>query len=109
MREKELHLCSFDNLTLLRINRKYGIMKTTLIMSDELVRRAKARAALRGQPLSRYVEESLERALKEDEASSSNVSDWLDSLPSISKQASRDLNKVIGSNDFRSIDPDMWK
>ena len=84
-------------------------MKTTLIMRDDLVRRAKARAALRGQPLSRYVEESLERALQEDESSEVTVADWIESLPRISKQASKELNALFESNDFRSIDPDMWK
>jgi len=84
-------------------------MKTTLILRDDLVRRAKSRAALRGQPLSRYVEESLEKSLKEDEGSTSGIADWIDGLPAISPQAAKDLKQVLGHEDFRPIDAEMWK
>ena len=84
-------------------------MKITLNICDDLVRRAKARAALREQSLSRYVEESLERSLKDDEESASSVADWIDSLPSLSKRASKDLNSALGTNNFRNMDAGMWK
>lgn len=84
-------------------------MKTTLIMRDDLVRRAKARAALRGQPLSRYMEESLERALKQDEQSSGTVADWIATLPKISKTATNDLNTALAEKNFRPIDEEMWR
>ncbi len=84
-------------------------MKTTLILSDKLVRRAKARAALRGQPLSRYVEESLERSLNEDEDSATSIEEWVDKLPRLSKQVCEELKIVLENDDFRSIDPAMWK
>ncbi|MEI2422746.1 DUF6364 family protein, partial [Arthrospira platensis SPKY2] len=86
-----------------------AIMKTTLIMRDDLVRRAKARAALRGQPLSRYVEDSLERALREDESAPATVAQWIESLPRISKSAADDLKTAIASKDFRQIDEEMWQ
>jgi hypothetical protein len=84
-------------------------MKTTLIMRDDLVRRAKARAALRGQPLSRYMEESLERALKEDELAPNTVAEWINSLPKVSKTAVSELKTVLAAKDFRTIDEEMWK
>jgi hypothetical protein len=84
-------------------------MKTTLIMRDDLVRRAKARAALRGQPLSRYMEESLERSLREDEKAPATVSEWIHSLPKISKTASLDLKAALAAKDFREIDKGMWQ
>lgn len=84
-------------------------MKTTLIMRDDLIRRAKARAALRGQPLSRYMEESLERALKEDEKVPATVTDWIDSLPRISRSAARDLKEALTDKAFREIDEEMWQ
>ena len=46
-------------MTQKQLSRKYGCMKTTLNLQDDLLRQAKARAALRGQPLSRYIEEGL--------------------------------------------------
>lgn len=78
-------------------------------MRDDLVRRAKARAALRGQSLSRYMEESLERALKEDEKAPVSVSEWIDSLPIISESAASDLKTVFAEKDFREIDEEMWQ
>lgn len=69
-------------------------------MRDDLVRRAKARAALRGQPLSRYMEESLERALLADEQAPASVADWLAKLPSISEAAAKDLNAALGAKDL---------
>lgn len=84
-------------------------MKTTLIMREDLVRRAKSRAALRGQPLSRYVEESLERTLKEDEQAPATVAEWISLLPKISKTALKDLNAALADNEFRQIDEEMWK
>lgn len=96
-------------LTFIRKYRNYDKMKTTLILRDELVRRAKARAALRGQPLSRYVEESLERSLNEDEDSSSSIEEWVNKLPRLSNQACEELNSVLESDDLRTIDPAMWK
>lgn len=78
-------------------------------MRDDLVRRAKARAALRGQPLSRYMEESLERSLKEDEKTPATVSEWIDSLPRISKTAAKDLKASLAKKDFREIDEEMWE
>ena len=49
------------------------------------------------------------RSLKDDEESASSVADWIDSLPSLSKRASKDLNSALGTNDFRNIDAGMWK
>ena len=84
-------------------------MKTTLVLRDDLLRRAKARAALRGQPLRRYMEDSLERALQADESQSPLAGDWIRQLPAVSSGAVRELETVLGKSDFRAIDPDMWK
>jgi len=46
-------------------------MKTTLNIRNDLFRQAQARAALLGQPLSRFMEISLERALREEDPDSS--------------------------------------
>jgi macrodomain Ter protein organizer (MatP/YcbG family) len=78
-------------------------------MRDDLVRRAKARAALRGQPLSRYMEESLERALKEDENAPAAVGEWIESLPKVSASAVRDLKATLAKEDLREIDEEMWQ
>jgi hypothetical protein len=84
-------------------------MKTTLNLRDDLVRRAKARAALRGQPLARYVEEGLEQRVLEDEARSNTAASWLNMLPEVPLVAVRELEEKFTSDDFRRIDSEMWR
>lgn len=84
-------------------------MKTTLILRDDLVRRAKARAALRGQSLSRYMEECMEGALKRDEDTPTTMAQWIESLPRISRSAAAELEVALAKNDFREIDEEMWQ
>ncbi|WP_353565071.1 DUF6364 family protein [Haloferula sargassicola] len=84
-------------------------MKTTVILRDELVRQAKARASLRGVSLSRFVEESLERTLSDPAPEPESVGDWLASLPTVSKAASKDLQQALASDDFRPVDSGMWQ
>ena len=84
-------------------------MKTTLNLRDDLVRRAKARAALRGQPLARYVEDGLEKRLIQDEARPITADSWLDTLPEVSTAAVATLEKRFSANDFRPIDGEMWQ
>lgn len=84
-------------------------MKTTLNLRDDIVRRAKARAALRGQALARYIEEGLERRLLEDERQGASVEDWMRSLPRLSRGALRDIERAFSAGDFRAIDAEMWR
>ena len=84
-------------------------MKTTISIRDDLLRKLKARAALRGQPLSRYMEEALERSLQEEDEHSGSVGNWVESLPQVSRAALNDLEAHLASNDFRRIDPEMWQ
>jgi predicted HicB family RNase H-like nuclease len=46
----------------------HGVMRIHYEIDDELHRRAKAAAALRGQTLKEFVEESLEQLVKKAEA-----------------------------------------
>jgi hypothetical protein len=84
-------------------------MKTTLNLRDDLVRRAKSRAALRGQPLARYVEEGLEQRVLEDEARSNTAESWLTTLPDVPLEAAQELDQKFASEEFRQIDPEMWQ
>lgn len=82
------------------------MMKTTLILRDELVRKAKSRAALRGLTLSRYMETCLEKSLQEKE--SACVGDWLHTLPDVPDGAVEEVEAIIRSGDFDRIDPELW-
>ena len=73
------------------------------------MRRAKSRAALRGQPLAQYMEECLEQKLAHDESEDGTLKEWINSLPKVSQSALGDLEKNISADDFREIDDDMWK
>lgn len=84
-------------------------MKTTLNLRDDLVRQAKARAALRGQPLARYIEEGLEQRLRAEESGSLTVKDWLDGLPKVPAAAARELDERFTAEDFRRVDAEMWR
>lgn len=83
-------------------------MKTTVVLKDDVFRRAKSRAALLGIPLSLYLEECLEASLEEAEPVSS-LSEWVRSLPTVSKAASKDLKAALSAKDFRPVEPGMWE
>ncbi len=84
-------------------------MKTTIDVRDDVLRRAKARAALRGEPLSRFIEISLERALREEEPDCSSWADWALGLPPVSSKSIVELNQALRGPDLRPIDPEMWR
>jgi hypothetical protein len=84
-------------------------MKTTLTIRDDVIRRAKARAALVGKPLSRYVEESLTRTLEEDAPESQSWNEWILGLPEVPHAAVVELRETLNAEDFRTIDPEMWR
>jgi hypothetical protein len=84
-------------------------VKTTVNIRDDVLRRAKARAALLGQPLSRFLETSLEKALREHEPDGDSWAQWATQLPALSQEACEDLSAAFRAPDFRSIDPEMWQ
>ncbi|MDA0321313.1 MAG: hypothetical protein O2923_01145 [Verrucomicrobia bacterium] len=84
-------------------------MKTTVNIRDDIFRRAKARAALLGQPLSRFMEESLERSLRTRDPDCSPLAEWAAGLPAVAPDAIKDLEDALNAADFRAIDPEMWR
>ena len=84
-------------------------MKTTINLKDDVLRRAKSRAALRGQPLAQYIEECLEQKLAHDESQDGSLKEWIKSLPKVSPDAIVAFEKNISGDDFRAIEEDMWK
>ncbi len=84
-------------------------MKTTLTISDELFRQAKAFAALRGQTFGNLIEQSLRKALMDSPSNRDSSKHWVQDLPCISAAAAADLAKAVNAPDFRSVEPEMWK
>ncbi|MDA3873441.1 MAG: hypothetical protein PF795_05735 [Kiritimatiellae bacterium] len=81
-------------------------MKTTLILKDDLVRKAKSKAALHGWTLSHYMERCLERSFEQPEPES--VGDWLDRLPKVPSKAHHEVNAIVEDADYQKVDPEMW-
>lgn len=84
-----------------------AIMKTTLTLPDDIFRKAKARAALRGQTFGKFLEQTLQKTLAASEEHGSG--DWLQALPKLPRGAAADLQRVVESADFRAVDQAMWQ
>ena len=84
-------------------------MKTTMVLDDAVFREAKAAAALRGQALGKFVEESIRRTLQERNGTTKAASSWIDGLPRVPAKAASELQRVVRAADFRSIDRSMWE
>jgi hypothetical protein len=85
------------------------LVKTTLSLPDDVFRKAKARAALRGQTFGKFLEQSLQRTLSDNEGQAAAANSWLLSLPRLPRGAAADLQRVVGSADFRAVDQAMWQ
>jgi plasmid stability protein len=83
-------------------------MKTTINLKDDVVRRLKSRAALRGQSLSKFMEESLEQKLLQDESSGDSVAEWIETLPVIPRAVANEVDKTMAHASFNKIDPELF-
>ena len=79
-------------------------MKTTINLKDDVLRRAKSRAALRGQPLAKYMEECLEQKLAQDESLEGSLKEWINSLPKVSPDAIGAFEKNISGDAFLELE-----
>lgn len=86
-----------------------AFMKTTLTLPDDVFRKAKARAALRGQTFGKFLEQSLQRTLSENEGQAAASNSWLLSLPRLPRGAATDVQRAVDSEDFRTVDQAMWQ
>lgn len=83
-------------------------MKTTLVLSDDIFRQAKAQAALKGQSFGKFLEQGLRRILDEGAEAPSQASSWIRQLPRVSAAAAADLEETMCAPDFRRVDESMW-
>ena len=84
-------------------------MKTTLTLSDDIFRRAKARAALRGQTFGKFLEQILQKSLAATAGRGPDAGEWMASLPPLPRGAAADLRRIVESPDFRPVDRAMWE
>jgi hypothetical protein len=83
-------------------------MKTTLEIPDAVFRKAKARAAEQGIPLSRLVSGAVKKELQS--STSGTAKPWMKMagrLKHLKKETAR-INRLI-AEEFRQIEPEMWQ
>ncbi len=82
-------------------------MKTTLEIPDELFRRTKATAAIRGESLKDFVTEALEAHL--DREPGDNVRPGWRAVFGQARRAEVERIDRIVSNELERVDPDDWR
>ena len=82
-------------------------MKTTIHLKDDVARRLKSRAALRGQSLSKFMEETLEQKLAQDESTGHSLLEWVETLPVIPESIAKEIEETIAEAPFSKADENL--
>lgn len=83
-------------------------MKTTLEIPDDLFRRTKAVAALRGETLKEFITEALEAHLEESDSGSSSLRGWRSVFGHARPEEVEAVDAII-AEELEGIDPDDWR
>jgi hypothetical protein len=83
-------------------------MKTTLEISDDLFRRAKATAALRGESLKDFVAEALQAHLEQQPAGSSASRGWRSVFGKARREEVEPVDALVAA-EFERVNPDEWR
>ncbi|HVT60206.1 MAG TPA: hypothetical protein VHR45_17670 [Thermoanaerobaculia bacterium] len=83
-------------------------MKTTLEIPDELFRRTKAIAALRGESLKDFVTAALRAHLEEEPAESLPNRGWRSVFGRARPEEVEEIDRIV-SEELERIDPDAWR
>jgi hypothetical protein len=83
-------------------------MKTTIEIPDELFRRSKATAALRGESLKEFVTGALEEHLERQPATARAPRGWRSVFGQARSEEVAPIDARI-AEEFERIDPDEWR
>jgi len=83
-------------------------MKTTLEIPDEVFRRSKAAAAMRGESLKDFVTESLRVRLEERSPEEPSEPGWRRVFGKADPSAVAEVDAII-AEEFETTDPDSWR
>ena len=83
-------------------------MKTTLEIPDDLFKRAKATAAMRGESLKDFVTEALQEHLERQTASGSRQRGWRSVFGQARREEVESVDAVV-AEEFGQVDPDEWR
>jgi predicted transcriptional regulator len=82
-------------------------MKTTLELPDQLVRKAKATAAERGQSLKEFVTEALQDKLAGDDSRRAHQPEWMEGFGKLKHLHEETLRvQAIIDEEFETIEPE---
>lgn len=84
-----------------------GEVKTTLEIPDQLFRRTKATAALRGESLKDFVTAAL-GAYLESESTPSISAGWRSVFGKAPQGATAEVDQIL-EDEFERVDPDTWR
>jgi hypothetical protein len=83
-------------------------MKTTLEIPDDLFKRTKATAAMRGESLKEFVTEALQAHLERGSASGSPQRGWRSVFGQARREEVEAVDAVV-AEELERIDPDEWR
>jgi len=83
-------------------------MKTTLEIPDDLFKRTKATAAMRGESLKEFVTEALQERLERQTALGSPQRGWRSVFGQARREEVETVDAVV-AEELERIDPDEWR
>jgi hypothetical protein len=83
-------------------------MKTTLEISDDLFKRTKATAAMRGESLKEFVTEALQEHLERQTGSGSSQRGWRSVFGQARREEVESVDTVV-AEELERINPDEWR
>jgi hypothetical protein len=83
-------------------------MKTTLEIPDDLFKRTKATAAMRGESLKEFVTEALQEHLERQTTSGSSQRGWRSVFGQARREEVESVDAAI-AEELERIDPDEWR
>ena len=87
---------------------EYVFMRTTIDLPDELFRRTKASAALRGESMKEFVARALQDQLDREMPDPAGESGWRAVFGRADPAAVRDVDAIV-SAELEQIDADSWR
>jgi hypothetical protein len=83
-------------------------MKTTLEIPDDLFKRTKATAAMRGESLKEFVTEALNEHLRRQTTSDSTPRGWRSVFGQARREEVESVDRVV-AEEFERVNPDDWR
>ena len=87
---------------------KLAVVKTTLVIPDDLFRQAKATAALRGESLKDFVTTALRAHVETQAAEAPRERGWRSVFGGARPEEVEEIDRIV-AEEFERVDPDAWR